>query len=315
MNVVKCNFSLKTLVVAVINIALWSLCADAWATCLYTDFEGWKDCFVKDKLSTQLAAIDLEVFRAAKFVPKVIELDRKQPEHKMTLSGYIKLINLDRKIVEGKKFLHRHAGVAKAIGEQYGVEPEIIVALIGMESDYGLVQGRFNVVDALATLSYEGRRKKFFEGELLKLLTVARNEGLRYDDLKGSWAGAMGQTQFMPSSYLAYAVDYDEDGKADIWSSVPDAMASAANYLKNNGWTLGKSQIKQLKNPKMPNGCKVSEKKCPLTTGQDLRFIDDGGTMKTFLVGGNFDVLMKWNRSTYFGIGVLTIASGIVQHQ
>jgi membrane-bound lytic murein transglycosylase B len=281
------------------------------ASCIYQDFEGWKDCFVKDKLSTQMEMVDLDVFREAQYSARVIELDRKQPEKKLSLSQYLKLVDLDGRAQRGRKFMQQNKKMALRIAEEYGVEPEIIVALIGMESDYGAIQGKFNVVDALATLAYEGRRREFFEGELLKILTLARNEGWGYDELKGSWAGAMGQTQFMPSSYLAYAVDYDHDGKANIWESTADAMASAANYLKKNGWVRGQSLIKRFDSAKIPAHCDINKKKCAISHGQDLRFIEDDGKMKVFLVGGNFDVLMKWNRSTYFGVGVLTLASKI----
>jgi membrane-bound lytic murein transglycosylase B len=233
MKKISLSSSLKNLVLVT------SFCLSAFAaqaSCVYESFQGWKDCFVKDKLSTNANGVDIEVFQSAQFKPRVIELDKKQPEKKLTFAQYLKIIGIQQKVADGKAFYAKHRELADSISSEYGVPASVMVALVGMESHYGTIQGNFNTVDALATLSYEGRRKNFFEKELINLLHIARNENLTYDDFKGSWAGAMGQVQFMPSSYLSYAVDYDRDGKSDIWGSVPDALASAANYLNRNGW-------------------------------------------------------------------------------
>jgi membrane-bound lytic murein transglycosylase B len=308
MKKIKLNSFLKTLVLAV-NFCVISTVVQA--SCLYDDFAGWKDCFVKEKLSTNANSVDIEVFQQAQFKPRVIELDRKQPEKTFTFDQYLGAIKISQKIADGKAFYAKHKDLVDTIAAEYQVEPGVLVALLGMESHYGANQGKFNVIDALASLSYEGRRQAFFEKELLKVLQIARNENLNYEDFKGSWAGAMGQTQFMPSSYLSYAVDYDRDGKSDIWSSIPDALASAANYLKQNGWRTGKIVFEKTQQKNRPQNCSSSEQVCKISSDMNLIFLKDGVTMGAFKVGKNFEVLMKWNRSLYFGLSTLMIAHEI----
>ncbi|MDF3047000.1 MAG: mltB [Candidatus Midichloriaceae bacterium] len=308
MKKISLNSSLKNLVL-VTSFCLSSFMAQA--SCVYDSFQGWKDCFVKDKLSTNANSVDIEVFQSAQFKPRVIELDRKQPEKKFTFAQYLKIIGVQQKAADGKAFYAKHRELADTIAAEYGVPASVIVALVGMESHYGTIQGNFNIVDALATLSYEGRRKNFFEKELINLLQIARNENLTYDDFKGSWAGAMGQVQFMPSSYLSYAVDYDRDGKSDIWQSVPDALASAANYLNRNGWRGDNHGIEKIKSSARPAGCGASEQICKVDEHKRLIFLKDHDTIGAFKVGKNFEILMKWNRSLYFGLGVLMIAKEI----
>lgn len=308
MKMISLNFSLKNLALAA---SFCLISAAAQASCIYNDFQGWKDCFVKEKLSTNAGGLDVEVFQQAQFKPRVIELDRKQPEKQLTFDQYLKIVGIKQKIADGKAFYAQHRELVNAIADEYKVSPGVLVALLGMESHYGSIQGNFNVIDALASLSYEGRRRAFFEKELVKVLQIARNEKLNYEDFKGSWAGAMGQTQFMPSSYLSYAVDYDMDGRSDIWSSVPDALASAANYLKQNGWSARGAGIERLEHKNRPSDCAASEQICKI--GDDIRliFLKDGVTMSAFKVSKNFEVLMKWNRSLYFGLSVLMVASEI----
>lgn len=302
------NFFLKNLV---LTVSFCLIAAISQASCIYKDFEGWKNCFVEEKLSTNANSVDIGVFQQAQFRPRVIELDRKQPEKKLTFDGYLKIIGINQKIADGKAFYAKNRSLVNTVAAEYKVDPSVLVALLGMESHYGTIQGNFNVIDALASLSYDGRRRAFFEKELIKVLQIARNENLNYEDFKGSWAGAMGQTQFMPSSYLSYAVDYDQDGRSDIWTSTQDAVASAANYLKSNGWRMGSTNIEKISQKNRPHNCAPSEQICRV--GDDIRliFLKDGGTMGAFKVGKNFEVLMKWNRSLYFGLSVLMIASEI----
>lgn len=308
MKKIKSSFSLKTLVL-VTSAFLYCWDAVAKESCLYQDFEGWKDCFVKDKLSTRINSVDIETFRNANYVPRVVDLDKNQPERKLTLEKYRKLINVDLKASKATKYFQENRDVLNQIANDYRVDPEIIVALIAMESDLGQVQGNFNIIDSLATLSYEGRRRAFFEKELINALMISRNDGVAYDSFKGSWAGAMGQCQFMPSSYLAYAVDFDGDGIKDIWGSHIDALASAANYLKQSGWVEGSISYKPLKNS--DKKCPDNEKICALSQDYRLISLKEDGINHRIKVTANFDVLMKWNRSVYFGLAVLEIANKI----
>ncbi len=301
-------FSLKNLVLAA-SFCLMPVVAQA--SCIYEDFQGWKDCFVKEKLSTNAGAIDVGVFQQAQFKSRVIELDKKQPEKKLTFEEYLKVIQIDQKIKDGKVFYKNNRKLVDVIASEYKVPPAVLIALLGMESHYGRIQGDFNIIDALSTLAYEGRRRAFFEKELLKALQIARNENLNYEDFKGSWAGAMGQIQFMPSSYLSYAIDYDMDGKIDIWNSTPDALASAANYLKRSGWDGKDYKIQWLKGKDRPNDCGASEQICKVNGDIRLIFLKDTVRIGAFKVSKNFEVLMKWNRSIYFGLSVLMIANGV----
>lgn len=304
----KNSFSLKILAL-VTSAFLFSVESFAKDSCLYQDFEGWKDCFVKDKLSTRINSVDVETFRNANYVPRVVELDKNQPEHKLTLEKYRKLVNTNLKASKAIKYFQENREVLTQIANNYHVDPEVIVALIAMESDLGQVQGNFNIIDSLATLSYEGRRKAFFEKELINALMISRNDNLAYETFKGSWAGAMGQCQFMPSSYLAYAVDFDGDGVKDIWGSNIDALASAANYLKQSGWVEGSITYKPL--PNSEKKCPDNEKICALSQEYKLISLKEDGINHRIKVTANFDVLMKWNRSVYFGLAVLEIANKI----
>ena len=310
MRKISFNLSLINLVAAaVISIALGSNIVHA--TCLYEDFNGWKDCFIKEKLSTNLNSYDLDTFQSAQFLPKVVELDRNQPEKKLTFQQYAENIGIEKfrhKIIKGKEFYFEHKSTLDHIGESYGVEPAILVALLGMESNYGTNMGSFNVIDSLASLSFEGRRKEFFEKELLNALQISKNERLPYDRFRGSWAGAMGQVQFMPSSYLNFAVDYDQDGVADIWNSTEDVFASAANYLKSNGWQYGHSSVNEAKGGLE---CKDNTSICDIGNDMKLVRLQSEDQAPSFEVGKNFQVLMKWNRSVYFGLSVLIIAREI----
>jgi membrane-bound lytic murein transglycosylase B len=205
----------------------------------------------------------------------IIELDRKQPETTQTLQQYLNKIVSQARIERGRQEFEDNEDLLRRIGRQYGVQPEYIVALWGIESNFGDRMGDYSIVEALATLAYDGRRSEYFRGELLKALRILQNGDVTPENMLGSWAGAMGQCQFMPSSYLRYAVDQDGDGRRDIWETQADVFASIAHYLQSEGWDPA-SRV-----------------------GTDGR--------RTH----NFNVLMKWNRSTYFATAVGTLASRI----
>lgn len=282
------------------------------ASCLYNDFQGWKDCFIKDKLSHRIGSVDIETFQQAQYIPRVVELDKKQPEKKLTYAAYKKLIALDSKAEKAKNFLNENKDLLEKISAEYEVDSEAIVALVALESEFGAIMGKFNIIDSLSTLAYEGRRKEFFEKELLNALMISKNEGLSYSQFKGSWAGAMGQCQFMPSSFLAYAVDYDDDGVKDIWNSKEDVLASAANYLSKNGWKKGMISVRKAKEEEIEakGKCDTKGQICILNSTEKLVFLKENGKLTdTYVVGNNFEVIMRWNRSLYFGLAALTIAN------
>lgn len=251
----------------------------------------------------------------------VLDLDRSQPEHRATFVEYRANHISDSRIEQGRALLEYHRDVLADIRARFRVPPEIIVALWGLESSYGERPGGFPVIPSLATLAYDGRRAAFFEGELLHALAMVDRGSISPAEFLGSWAGASGQCQFMPSTYVRYAVDYDRDGRADIWTSRPDVFASIANYLGRSGWADGYIWGREVIAPSGIDGSLAGlDRKLPLAKWQALgvRAIDgsnlpkvrvngsllltDDGEGPAFLVYENFRTLMTWNRSTYFAL-------------
>jgi membrane-bound lytic murein transglycosylase B len=170
---------------------------------------------------------------------RVLELDRRQPESAMGWEQYRDRIVSQTRIDNGRRAVAENRSLLEAIGTRYRVSPRVVVAIWGMETNYGTNTGGFGVVEALATLAWEGRRASYFRSELLAALRVLEGGHVRPERMRGSWAGAMGQPQFMPSNFERLAVDFDGDGRRDIWDSRADALASIANYLARHGWREG----------------------------------------------------------------------------
>lgn len=264
-------------------------------------------------------------------IPRVIELDRKQPEGTMTFAKYKKNVISDTRIRKGRILMQEHAKELKKASEKYGVPPQYIVALWGVETSFGEYTGGFKVVPALATLAHDGRRSEFFRKELINALKILDAGHIRPADMKGSWAGAMGQNQFMPSSFHAYAVDGNGDGKRDIWTSLPDVFASTANYLSTSGWIEDQKWGREVKLPKdFPEtltGRKIKKslkqwkgmgitltngQPIPVVEGMQASIVTPGGMDDSaYLVYNNYNVIMKWNKSTYFATSVGIIADAI----
>ncbi len=201
------------------------------------DFDVWLASFKERAVANGIARNTVnKSIKITEPIERIITLDRKQPEKKLTMEEYMNNVISEARIIKGRELYEKHSELLNKISAQYGVEPEFIVALWGLETGYGKNTGGFNVVSALATLAYEGRRREFFESELISALLIIDQGHISASEMRGSWAGAMGQCQFMPSSFLAYAVDYDNDGKTDIWSNKKDVFASIANYLRTVGW-------------------------------------------------------------------------------
>lgn len=275
-----------------------------------------------------------QAFEKVTFKPRAVQADRSQPEHKITLEQYLPRAVPDWKVKQARKQYRKHRSELERIGAEYGVQPRFIVALWGVESNFGSLTGGFSVVDALTTMAYEGRRESFFRTELMNALTILDQGHISPDKMKGSWAGAMGQPQFMPSSFLNYAVDGNGDGTKNIWTNETDVFASAANYLHQSGWndkyTWGREvkvtepldkelfgrQEAQAKSLAQWQALGVRNK-----YGHDLPSLSEeidawliapdspGG--KTYLVYDNYQVLMKWNRSYYFGLAVSKLADSL----
>jgi len=255
------------------------------------------------------------------FIPRVIELDRSQPEFKLTLDQYLKRVVTPTRIKKARKKYNENKDILNKISDFYGVQPRFIVALWGIETDFGRLTGGFSVISALSTLAFEGRRHEYFKRELLNALTIINDGHISMNEMTGSWAGAMGQCQFMPSSFLNYASDWNKDGNKDIWNSKLDVFASAANYLKRVGWSnkitwgrkvyLGnynnkvkKNKYILLKNWSSYGILNENKEKLPQVNIKARLVIPDNYGKYGYLVYKNFDALLNWNRSNYFAIAV-----------
>ena len=203
-------------------------------------FHAWVQAFAQEALAAGIRPQTLEATLGhAQWQPRVVELDRAQPEFTRPPWAYLDSAVSPQRVAQGREQLRAHAAALDAAAKQHGVPASVITAIWGMESNYGRNFGSFRTVDALATLAYDGRRRDWARGELLAALRIVDQGDIAADAMIGSWAGAMGHTQFLPSVFLAHAVDADGDGRRDIWGSVPDVAASTANFLRHSGWQTG----------------------------------------------------------------------------
>lgn len=262
-------------------------------------------------------------FRGAGFLPEVIEKDRNQTEFTRTLEDYLAIAVSSERLSMGQAALARHGGTLRAIESRYGVEAEVVTAIWGLESKYGTRRGDIPVISALSTLAYDGRRGAFFEKQLLAALRILQSGDISPARMTGSWAGAMGHTQFIPTSYLAYAVDFTGDGRRDIWSDDPsDALASTASYLKNAGWKKGQPWGIEVRLPTefdmrlMGRGkgkSTESWRALGVTAANGGRLPDhgagsiirpEGNHGPAFLIYSNFNAIARYNNAVSYVVGV-----------
>ena len=257
-------------------------------------------------------------------IPKVKKLDKKQPETQITFNDYFKRTVNKYRVNIGKKKYEQYKSDLLKIADEYKVQPRFILSIWGIETNYGTYTGSFSVISSLTTLAFQGRRAKFFRKQLLDAIEIIDKGYIELENMTGSWAGAMGQSQFMPSSYLAYAQDYDKDGKKDIWNNHLDVFASIAFYLKSHGWDYSKTWGREVIIPKIFLESYVNTKNNPKTlkywsdnnivktNGKQLPYLDikahlvlpDGIAGKTFLVYDNFFKIKKYNASTYYALSI-----------
>lgn len=292
-------------------------------------FHAWLMNFNTEAEQAGISSKTLYDFmKEAQYLPKVIELDRKQPDKMKTFEQYLKAAMPEKRIKMAKEKYQENRALLNEIGKKYGVQPKFIVSLWGSESDFGRNTGSFKITDSLATLAFEGRRADFFKSELIKALKMIDGEHVDPAEMKGSWAGAMGQTQFMPTSFLEYAVDYDGDGKKDLWNTKADVFASIANYLSKSGWDknstwgrevklpenfdeklLGKTTEKSISEWKKLGVKNLNGKPLVVKKGvmASVIRVEDNKKSRAFLIYPNYKIILKWNRSLYFAttIGML----------
>ncbi|MFT6581823.1 MAG: membrane-bound lytic murein transglycosylase B [Alphaproteobacteria bacterium] len=295
------------------------------------EFGQWLAALKTEALSKGVSQSTLDAaFKDIKPIPRVVELDRKQPEFTLTYKEYMQRVTPESRVKKGRKRLEENKDVLAEISKKYGVQPQFIVAFWGIETDFGRVTGGFRVIPALATLAYDGRRSKFFRRELFFALRILEEGHISAKSMMGSWAGAMGQSQFMPSSFIGYAVDHDGDGRKDIWTTKPDVFASAANYLSKYGWRGDERWGRAVKLPtgfdKKLVGLKIQKpvdewsklgvtqvngKPLPVSTLSASLILPAKEGGPAFLVYKNYRVILKWNRSHYFAMAVGHLADRI----
>lgn len=247
---------------------------------------------------------------------KVLYYDRTQPEKRLKFLKYRNTRASKYRIMIGQKEIKKHASILNEISRRYGVSKCFIVSLWGLESSYGRFMGSFPVIKSLATLAYDKRRSAFFRKQLFYALHILNGDHVRLEDFKGEWAGASGHPQFLPSSWNKFAVDYDGDGRKDIWKTLPDVFASIANYLKQNGWKSNQPWAIEVTTPANFDKDLLGRKtKKSVSEWENLGVTAKNGELPkenytasivrpyggpTYMIFNNFEVIMKWNRSIYY---------------
>ncbi|TCS65289.1 lytic murein transglycosylase [Primorskyibacter sedentarius] len=291
---------------------------------LQRGLERWIAGFRARALSAGISASVFDrAMRGVRYDPEVIRRDRNQSEFTKSIGDYLASAASDSRVENGRAALHQHGTALEAIEARYGVEKEVVAAVWGMESAYGTRRGSDPVIGSLATLAFDGRRGKFFEQQLVAALKILQSGDTTPEDMKGSWAGAMGHTQFIPTSYLALAVDFTGDGKRDIWSDDPtDALASTANYLAKSGWKKGQPWGVEVRIPqgfdyslarrdltRMPSewarlGVKGMDGNAVRDYGQASLLLPAGARGAAFMIFSNFKAIERYNAADAYVIGV-----------
>ena len=295
------------------------------------DFTTWLEGVRREAIEQGIRGQTLDAaLSGVKPIPRVIELDRHQPEFSLTFRQYVDRVAPESRIRRGRRLLAENRALLTAIGRKYRVQPRFLVALWGIESDFGRIAGGFKVVAALATLAHDGRRSAYFRGELFNALRIIDQGHVTPDTMMGSWAGAMGPFQFMPSSFLAFAADHDGDGRRDIWTTRGDMFASAANYLARSGWhddltwgrevllpagfdrsLLGLAATKPLPEWQALGVRRADGGDLPIRPVQASVIEAEAHRSPAYLVYQNYRTVLKWNRSTFFALAVGLLADGI----
>ena len=302
-----------------------------------TDFNEWKKNFKKIALANNISEKTFDnVMHNVRFLPKVIEYDRFQPEFYENTKTYISKRTSNKKLKKGLDFYQNNTNLINIIEKKFEIEKEILLSLMGIETNFGTYVGKMDILSSLSTLSYDKRRSEFFSNELLTLLKLIDNNQIDYKTLFGSWAGAFGFFQFMPSTIENYAFDYNKDNYIDLKNS-EDAYASAANYLSKIGWKKNefcfkkieldqnipikflnvsakkihskkkiKSYKKYIKNYSDLDIINEEQKVAIITPDKDI--IPDSQTLSpAYIVFHNYEIILKWNRSLRFALAVCTL--------
>jgi len=297
------------------------------------DFQIWLTGFKKHALESGISQQTLKsAFRNVHLNHKVLESDRRQPEFTSTFFEYFNRAVSQSRVIKGTQNHKKYKALLDDVTRKYGIPSRVITSFWGMETNYGRFTGSIPIIESLATLSYDPRRSEFFSKQLLNALQIIDQGHVQPKQMKGSWAGAMGQVQFMPSNYLKYSVDGDGDGKINLWDSLPDAFHSAGNFLQQLGWKTGETWGREVSLPKNFNYA--------LADGKTTRKLHqwaalgikqaNGSTLPksdellaklilpsdyrgpAFLVYPNFQVIKRWNNSNNYALAVGSLADRII---
>jgi len=300
----------------------------------FTGFDAWLAGFreraIREGIRPETVAA---AFADIEPDPRVIEFDRRQPEFVQTFNEYLQARVTPDRIAQAREFLVSENDLLARVSARYGVEPEFIVAFWGLESAFGKYQGKYQVVRSLATLAYDARRSAFFTKELLEALRILDEGHVTPDGFVGGWAGAMGQNQFIPSSFRRFAQDFDGDGRKNIWTSRADVFASIANYLHESGWKQGAGwgarvtlpdgfDVNAVKRDKPPAGCRAMRDHTRAYKPAEWRsrgidvparlddgrtwamIIPDDGDRVTWVVGGNYRRILDYNCANKYAVSI-----------
>ena len=300
------------------------------------DFTTWLSSYKKYALKKGISQKTIDIaFRDTKFLEQVIKYDRKQPEFFEDTVTYVGKRATTSRAKKANELLKKNIDLFNQVENKFKVEKEILLALWGIETHFGKHVGKMDIISSLATLSYDKRRREFFSSQLLTLLKLIDRKLIDPSKLYGSWAGAYGNFQFMPSTIISYAIDYDKNNKIELKESLKDSLASAANYINKIGWKKGQpcfyrvKLTKKLKKKYINSSAKKISYELKISKWKEKGVLNiDGSELKTnlsaalilpdgkpgtptYLVFGNYQKILKWNRSLRFGISVCTLADMI----
>jgi len=301
------------------------------------DFQKWLQQFKPHAIAAGVSPQTVtQAFSQIHLNYKVLELDRRQPEFTQTFWGYFNRAVTPWRVQQGQKLYQQHRTLLDQVTQKYGVPGRFLIAFWGLETNYGNYTGNTPTIEALATLSFDRRRSKFFQKELIAALKILDRGDIPFQQMKGSWAGAIGQSQFMPSNVLRYAVDGDDDGKIDLWHSLPDIFYSMGNFLKHLGWRPAENWGREVKLPTHFNLALAdgkTKRTLPEWAQMGLRLADGRPLPKQthkpaklqaalllpsdyrgpfFLVYPNFYVIKRWNHSDKYALAVGHLADRII---
>ena len=304
--------------------------------CNSSTFENWKNDFKKIAIKRGISELTFDKAMAnVKFLPKVIEYDRYQPEFYEDTNTYVSKRTSQKKLKKGLKFYNNNKNLINKIDKNFNIEKELLLSLMGIETNFGTYVGKMDILSSLATLSYDKRRSEFFTNELITILKLVDDGIIDYKILYGSWAGAFGNFQFMPSTIEKYAIDYNGNKLIELKNS-HDSFASAANYLKKMGWKKNKpcfikvnlksnipikylnTSAKKIKNKKKVKYFKkytdstklnnIDENLYAAIITPDAEIVDKADKLKpAYMIFNNYELILKWNRSLRFGLAVCTL--------